>query len=179
MGCGGSLAGLALALLAGSVSAMAPEPVAGGTGAAASPPLAAARGPTLALATEAATAAMQTCRQRGFAVSASVVDSTGVQKVLLAADGVLPKAVGGSHSKAVTANTFGMSTADLAERIKTDATLAAQVAALSNALARAGGIPLRVGDEVIGAIGVSGSRSDELDAECAEAGLHRIQKRLK
>ena len=183
---GGVLACLLLAAVAaagesatgaasGAQSGVAAEPATG----ASPPPLAAARGPSLALATEAATVALKACSQRGYSVSVTVVDSAGVQKVLLAADGALPQAVNVGLARAVTANSFRMSTAELGERIKTDATLAAQVAAVSNAATGPGGIPIRIGSEVIGAIGVGGARGSDAGADCAQAGLRRIQERLR
>jgi uncharacterized protein GlcG (DUF336 family) len=38
---------------------------------------------------------------------------------------------------------------------------------------------LKVGDEIVGAIGVGGARGSENDEACALAGLERIQSRLK
>jgi uncharacterized protein GlcG (DUF336 family) len=43
-------------------------------------------------------------------------------------------------------------------------------------LFRAGGIVIKTGDEVIGAIGVGGSREAE---KCARAGLDKIRDRLR
>jgi uncharacterized protein GlcG (DUF336 family) len=38
----------------------------------------------------------------------------------------------------------------------------------------AGGLPISVGDAVVGAIGVSGAPSDDTDQTCAQAGLAAI-----
>jgi uncharacterized protein GlcG (DUF336 family) len=42
-----------------------------------------------------------------------------------------------------------------------------------------GGLPIRVGDEVIGGIGIGGAPGGHLDDQCAEAGIARIRDRLK
>ena len=42
-----------------------------------------------------------------------------------------------------------------------------------------GGVPIRAGDQVIGAIGVGGAPGGHLDEQCAEAGIEKIRDRLK
>ncbi|GGY71672.1 hypothetical protein GCM10011613_15650 [Cellvibrio zantedeschiae] len=137
----------------------------------------AARGPALELAIEAARIANETCAaDGGQKIATSVVDSAGVLKVLLASDGASPRGVASSTNKAVTALNFKASTSQLAEQAKTDKALADKVAADTTINVRPGGILIKVGDEIIGAIGVGGGRTDE---PCALAGLQKIQARLK
>lgn len=138
--------------------------------------VAAAKGPSLELAIEAAQVAIETCAaDGGQKIGVSVVDSTGVLKVLLAADGTSPRGVSSSTNKALTALQFKKSTSALTEQIKTDKTLADSIAAIPNYNTRPGGILIQVGSEVIGAIGVGGGKTDE---PCALAGLNKIQRRL-
>src|SRR6187402_439001 len=67
----------------------------------------AAYGPSLELAIEAAQVALATCAKAGGqTIGASVVDSAGVLKVLLAADGTSPRGVASSTAKALTALTY-------------------------------------------------------------------------
>lgn len=137
----------------------------------------AARGPALDLAVEAARVALDTCAAAGGQkIGASVVDSAGVLKVLLAYDGTSPRGVTSSTAKAVTALQFKAATAELTERIKTDKALADQIAANTAYNARPGGVLLKVGNEIIGAIGIGGGRTDH---DCAVAGVQKIQDRLK
>jgi uncharacterized protein GlcG (DUF336 family) len=137
----------------------------------------AARGPALDLAIEAARVALDTCAAAGGQkIAASVVDSAGVLKALLAYDGASPRGVSSSTAKAVTALQFKTATADLTERIKTDKALGDQIAANTALNARPGGVLIKVGDEIIGAIGVGGGRTDH---DCAVAGVNKIQDRLK
>jgi uncharacterized protein GlcG (DUF336 family) len=42
-----------------------------------------------------------------------------------------------------------------------------------------GGIPIKVGDQLIGAVSVSGAPGGERDAACANAGLAKVADRLK
>ncbi len=136
----------------------------------------AAEGPALALAIEAAQVAIATCAaDGGQKIGVSVVDSAGVLKALLAADGTSPRGVQSSTAKAVTALKFQSATLDLHEKLPTDKTLADQIAADTSLNARPGGILLKVGEQVIGAIGVGGGKTDHA---CAIAGRDKIQSRL-
>lgn len=138
----------------------------------------AARGPSLELAIEAARVALEACTARGFTTGVSVVDSAGVLKALLAADGTSPRGVQSSTNKAVTALTFNDATSSLGERAKTDAALAEKLAADASFNSRAGGVLLKAGNDVIGAIGVGGARGSENDEACALAGIEKVQSRL-
>lgn len=53
------------------------------------------------------------------------------------------------------------------------------VALIPALLVLGGGVPIRAGDEVIGAVGVGGAPSGQLDKECATAGIERVRDRLK
>lgn len=138
-----------------------------------------ARGPALDLALEAAQAAIDTCKAREQKAAVSVVDSAGVLKALLATDGASPRGVSSSTAKAVTALTFKAPTSQLAERVKNDKELADRIAANTAYNARAGGVLLSVGDEIVGAIGVGGARGSDVDEACALAGVQKIQGRLR
>ena len=144
-----------------------------------------ARGPQMALALEAAQTAVSTCTTNGSKVSAAVVDSAGVLRVLLSADGAGKESVDTSTKKAFTANALKASTYDMLQKMKTDQALAAKLNADPSLRLRPGGLPIMVGDEVIGAIGVGGTPTrngvagGEGDAACAKAGLDKIKDRLK
>ena len=143
------------------------------------------RGPQMALALEAAQTAVSTCTTNGSKVSAAVVDSAGVLRVLLSADGASKQSVDSSTAKAFTANALKAATSDMAQKMKTDQALAAKLNADSSLRVRPGGLPLMVGNEVIGAIGVGGTPTrngvagGDGDAACAKAGLDKIEARLK
>ena len=142
-------------------------------------PVPAARGPALDLALEAAKIALDTCRGLDQKVGVSVVDSAGVLRVLLATDGAAARGVQNSTYKAQTALAFNAPTSQLAEQAKNDKAVADKLASNQNYLNRAGGILIKVGDEVIGAIGVGGARGSEKDEACAIAGLEKVKARLQ
>jgi uncharacterized protein GlcG (DUF336 family) len=151
-----------------------------GTAAATSAPQApAARGPSLKLALEAAQKALETCKGLDQKIGVTVVDSAGVLKVVLASDGTATRGVTSSTNKALTALAFTAATSDLGEKIKTDTTLAEKVASNANYNTHAGGVLLKAGDDVIGAIGVGGAKGSEKDEACAVAGLQKIKGRLR
>ena len=143
------------------------------------PPAPAARGPALDLALEAAKVAVETCTARDQKIGVTVVDSAGIQKVLLATDGASSRGVASSTNKALTALNFKAATSQLGEQSKTDKTLADAIAANTNFNSRAGGVLIKVNGEIIGAIGVGGARGSEVDEACAVAGLEKVQSRLK
>ena len=164
------LAGILLALFANNVFAQevtdpakrAPQP--------------AAHGPSLESAIDAANAAVEACADKDQHAGVSVVDSAGVLKVLLAADGTSERGVVSSTAKALTALHFKKSTSQLFTEQQTDKALAAKLAENPKFNARPGGVLLKVGDEIIGAIGVGGAKIDE---ECALAGINKIEPLAK
>lgn len=130
------------------------------------------------LAAEAAAAAVEACAGRGWRVSAAVVDRSGVLKALLRGDGAAPHTVDSARGKAYTAATLRNTTSALQEAVRTNPG-ASQLPAIPGLLILGGGIPLRVGEEVVGAIGVGGAPAGNLDDQCAEAGIARIRDRLQ
>jgi uncharacterized protein GlcG (DUF336 family) len=174
-GSGGPAAGLA----AGAGGAAGANSAAGPGAAAGAPQAPAARGPSLKLALEAAQKALETCKGLDQKIGVTVVDSAGVLKVVLATDGASTRGVASSTNKALTALAFTTATSDLGEKIKTDTALAEKVASNANYNSRAGGVLLKVDDDVIGAIGVGGAKGSEKDEACAIAGLQKIKGRLK
>jgi len=162
-----------------SVTSYAADPAPAAPAATQPAPVPAARGPALDLAVEAALEAIKTCTAIEQKVAVSVVDSAGVLKVLLASDGAAPRGVQSGNNKAVTALAFKTATSQIAEQVKTDKELADKIAANPNYAARAGGVLIKVNDEIIGAIGVGGARGSEKDEACALAGLQKVQARLK
>ncbi|MGY1489290.1 GlcG/HbpS family heme-binding protein [Methylobacillus pratensis] len=129
----------------------------------------------LELAQEAARASIASCARKDALIGVSIIDSAGVLKVLLAADGATPRGVSSSTAKAQTALAFGVATSYLHEHVKTDKVLAARVAENPAYNSRPGGVLIKANGQVLGAIGIGGAKIDE---ECALAGLEKIQSRL-
>src|SRR6516165_4881232 len=79
--------------------------------------------------------------------------------------------------KAYTARTFRIPSGEFAQRVKDNPTLGA--VHLTGIIAAQGALPIKVGDEVIGAVGVSGAPGGEKDETCAKSGIDRIADQLK
>ena len=131
---------------------------------------------SLALAHDVAMAAVEQCRKDGYRVAATVVDRAGRTKVIVRDDGAGPHTVEASQRKAYTAAMFRVPTVLFAERIKQPA--AAALTNLENVIALQGGVPIKAGDEVIGAIGVGGAPGGDKDDVCAQAGIQKIANQL-
>jgi len=133
---------------------------------------------SLGSASEAAEAAITQCRKNGFRVTVTVVDRSGQIKAVMRDDGTGPHTLDSSSRKAFTSLSFRSSSADFARLVATNPA-AANLKDIEGTLAVAGGLPIRAGDEVIGAIGVGGAPGGDKDEACAQAGINRISERLK
>jgi uncharacterized protein GlcG (DUF336 family) len=130
------------------------------------------RGPALEPAVIAAQTAVETCADRGYQVTAVVVDSAGLPVVLLSGNGAAAITQSIAMGKAVSSVRNGKPSADLAMAAQKDPELAARLAAdPQQGPQRGGGIPIMAGSTAIGAIAVSGSPDAGWDVECAQAGL--------
>jgi uncharacterized protein GlcG (DUF336 family) len=130
-----------------------------------------------ALALEAASAAQESCLKAGARVSVSVVDAEGVVLVMLREDGAAPHTVSTSERKAYTALSSRMPTSQLV-KIVTANPDAHGMGMIEGFLPLTGGVPIRAGEAVVGAIGVSGSPGPDGDEKCAAAGISSITPKL-
>src|ERR1700761_7446800 len=138
-----------------------------------------ARGISTALAVEAAQTAIAMCTGQGLKVTALVIDSEGVPIALVSGDGAAAITQRIASGKATTALKMKMTSGDAAERSKTDSAFMAQLMAdPAMGTPRQGGVPLMIGNTIIGAIAVSGAPSGAQDEPCARAGIAKIQDRL-
>lgn len=130
-----------------------------------------------AMALTIAQTALETCVKNGFTVSVTVIDRAGLVKLQVRGDGASPHTMENSMRKAYTARTFRVSSAEFAKRMANDPVRAVMV--LTNIVALAGALPIKVGDEVIGAVGVSGAPGGEKDEVCSQAGIDKVADQLK
>jgi uncharacterized protein GlcG (DUF336 family) len=138
------------------------------------------RGPTLAMAVTAARAAVNSCNTAGYRIGVAVVDSAGEARALLSADGADGSHVYVAVRKALVALAFSMPSSQAKQQVLKDRASLARVT--PSMFVEGGAVPIRVGDAVIGAIGVSGAGGKVIgqqDERCAIAGLERIRQRLK
>jgi uncharacterized protein GlcG (DUF336 family) len=131
---------------------------------------------SLGLAQVIANGAMEKCTSMGFKVSVTVIDRDGLAVVMLRGDGAGLHSPEGSDRKAYTARTYRAPSANFAKRVQTDPGYAPAMQ-YSRVLALGGGLPIKVGNEVIGAVGVSGSPGK--DDVCSQAGLDKVTDQLK
>jgi uncharacterized protein GlcG (DUF336 family) len=137
----------------------------------------------LALANEAALEAVSVCQRNGYAVTATVVDSSGLVKAVAKGDNTQPHTLESSRGKAYSIVTLGPIFGETSNGALTDRLLAnpksTQLAHLSGVFLLAGGVLLKAGDDVIGAIGVGGAPGGDKDEVCAKAGADRIADQLR
>jgi uncharacterized protein GlcG (DUF336 family) len=122
-------------------------------------------------------AAVAKCEQNGGGLTVAVVDRQGQLRGLLVADNASPHHVELAQRKAYTALTSRRTSADWAKATEPGTRIAGQ-RSMAKVVPLGGGVPIKVGDETIGAIGVSGSSTDP-DETCALAGLAGIADQLK
>jgi uncharacterized protein GlcG (DUF336 family) len=132
----------------------------------------------LALAEELAAAAVADCQARGYAVTATVVDRGGLVKVMHRADGAGPHTIDSSRRKAYTSASARNNTTTMMENSQKNPG-AQNLGQIDGFLMLGGGMPVRAGNEVIGAIGVGGAPAGHLDDQCAQAALDKVKDRLK
>jgi len=131
----------------------------------------------LAMAQTIANAALAQCESMGFKVAVTVVDRGGLAIVMLRGDGAGLHTPEGSDRKAYTARTFSQPSAAFAKRVFDDPAGSAGSLQYTRVLALPGGLPIKVGNEVVGAVGVSGSPGK--DDVCSQAGIDKVADQLK
>jgi uncharacterized protein GlcG (DUF336 family) len=131
---------------------------------------------SLGMAQAIANGAMDKCEEMGFRISVAVVDRDGLPIVMLRGDGAGLHTPEGADRKAYTARTFRAPSADFVKRMLNDPT-AAGSKEYTRVLALDGGLPIKVGDDVVGAVGVSGSPGK--DDICSQAGIDKVADQLK
>ena len=132
---------------------------------------------TAAIAMEIASTTQAACKANGYSVSVTVVGRTGEVLVQVRGDDANPHTMENSMRKAYTARTTRSPSGALVDRVKADPTLG--FVHLSNIIAVQGALPIKIGDEVIGAAGASGAPGGEKDEACVKAALDKVADKLK
>jgi len=131
---------------------------------------------SLSVAQAMANGALEACKARGFNVSVVVVDRGGDTLVALKGDEAGPHTMENARRKAYTARTFRMTTQAFIDDMKTRPARREQTT-LPGVIAINGGVPIKVGNDVIGGIGLSGSPG--VDEECVNAGIEKVKSQLQ
>ena len=130
-------------------------------------------------ALDAVRAALAACRKEGQHVSVTVVDASGRVKASVRDDGAAPHTDVHSMRKAFTALSYRMPSAEVGKRAAEakGANIGPQL--LPNMTTSAGGVPIKVDNVTLGAVGVSGTPSSagggDGDAKCAAAGASLVK----
>ena len=130
-----------------------------------------------ALALTIAQRAVESCAAKGYAESAVVVDRDGETIVAIRGDNAQPYTMENARRKAYTAVNFRIPTAEYAKRFADNNPVVRQQVTLPNIIAIPGGLPIKVGSEVVGGVGASGSPG--VDEPCVQAGLDKVADELK
>lgn len=131
------------------------------------------------LANQAVAEAVAGCAKQGYAETAVLVDADGVRQAVLRGDRAGSHTLDSAYDKAYTAASFKTDTSALFERSKTVQGLANLFTQVPHLMLFGGGIVIKVGDEVVGAIGAAGAPGANFDDGCARAGLDKIRDQLK
>jgi uncharacterized protein GlcG (DUF336 family) len=132
---------------------------------------------TAALAVEAAQAAVAACKAQGYNVTVTIVDRTGLPKIVLVGDGARPLTLEVTRRKAYTSAMQRVSTGDYTKRVSNPG--AFNPGQFDPELTTGqGGLPIKVGDDTIGGIAAAGAPGGDKDEACAQAGLQKIKDGL-
>jgi uncharacterized protein GlcG (DUF336 family) len=131
---------------------------------------------TSSIAIAIAQTTIETCKANGYAVSVTVVGRNGEVIVQVRGDNTGPHTIENSFRKAYTARTFRSPSGALVDRLKAEPTLG--LIHLTNVIANQGALPIKLGDEVIGAAGASGAPGGEKDEACVKAGIDKVADQL-
>ena len=113
----------------------------------------------------------------GVVTSVAVVDRAGRLKVFLQGDGAAPHNIELARRKAYTARTFRQTSADWAKRTET---INPGQRMLTDVIPLTGGVPIIIGEETIGGIGLSGAPMGGAQEEaCARAGIAKVADQLR
>ena len=132
---------------------------------------------SLAAALTIGTTAADLCKSQGYTVSVTVVGRNGEVILQMRGDNAPPHTMENSFRKAYSARSFRVPSSELVQRVKDNPT--APFVHLSNVVAAQGALPIKAGDDVIGAVGVSGAPGGEKDEVCAKAGIDKVADTLK
>lgn len=124
-----------------------------------------------------AEAALASCRGQDAQVAVAVVDRFGNLQALVRDRFAGPHTPETARRKAWTAVSFRGDTLTLSENTK-PGTEAYGANFITDALMLGGGVPIEVQGSIVGAVGVSGAPSGEMDDGCARAGIAAIQDQL-
>jgi uncharacterized protein GlcG (DUF336 family) len=136
------------------------------------------RNMSLELANQIAAASVAACTANGYNVTATVVDRAGSVRAVQRADNAGPHTLGASQQKAFTSASAKNTTLAMMEGAQKNPA-GANLVHIPGFLLLGGGVPIKVGNEVIGAVGIGGAPGGHLDEQCAMVALDKVKELLK
>src|ERR1700674_5651183 len=121
--------------------------------------------------------AIEECAKINVPITVAVVDRAGRVRIFIAPDNPSPHNFELARRKAYTARTFRRPSLEWAQATK-DGSDNGRQRLLPDVIPLGGGVPINVGNDTIGAVGVSGS-SQTGDEACAKAGVAKVADQLK
>jgi uncharacterized protein GlcG (DUF336 family) len=128
------------------------------------------------LATDIAVDAVAACAKMTYPITAVVVDYDGVTQVQIRGDGAGIHTVQAAHDKAFTAVTYGRPSSATGDAY-TKSPPSGVILKEPYLIPGDGGLPIKIGNEVVGALGISGSPGK--DEVCGNTALDMVRARLK
>ena len=120
---------------------------------------------------------IEQCTKDGYKVSVVIVDKAGNVAASVRGEGTNPHTMEFGRLKAYTSRTRGQTSLEFMKLTSDPAN--AYLKQIPNTVAVGGGVPIKAGNEVIGAVGVSGAPGGEKDEVCANAGIAKVADALK
>ena len=120
---------------------------------------------------------IEKCTKDGYKVSVTVVDRAGNVFAQMRGDGTNPHTMEYSKMKAYTSRTRGITSLEFMKL--TDKPENGYLKQIPGVVAVGGAVPIKAGDQIIGAVGASGAPGGEKDEGCVLAGLAKVADALK
>ncbi len=128
---------------------------------------------SLAMANALVDATMSACHAKGRSAVAVVIDRGGHVLSLQRDDSVGPHNTDAARKKAFTALSTKTLSSVFAQNARQNPE-SSNLNTIDSLLLIGGGVPVRVGDEVIGAIGVGGAGGSSIDESCALQAIENV-----
>lgn len=137
----------------------------------------------LAVAIEAAMAALDTCPKEGHHISVEVMNHNAMVLVTFHHELATIHSAYSAHAKAYTVLSYShasgeTTSAEIARRITRNLADVARIQGIPGLILAPGGVLIQFGKQTVGAIGVGGSSGPVNDELCAKAGIDKIKDRL-
>ena len=137
-----------------------------------------------ALANELVGESVAECAKKNYAVTAVVVDLDGQRQAMLRGNGAPIHSSDNAFYKAYASASLTLSrkedsTRAVAERMAKNPATTVPQTPLPNVTYAVGGLAIKVGDNIIGGLGISGAPGGQFDEECGRAALAKIADRMK